>query len=329
MWKYLRKKVFIYLITFFVAVSIDWAIPRFMPGDPISLLMSRFAGLPEATERLNSYFTKAFGLDQPLWKQYINFWVALFKGDLGISVFLYPRKVMEIIQGSIIYDFFLLVPAIVLSWIAGNKLGALAAINKKTDNSIIPIFFFLTSSPYFWMAMLMAWFLGFVIPIFPLSGAYSYTMTPSFSLEFILDFLYHLALPFLSLFLVMLGGWAIGMRNMIIYEMGSNYSKYMEALGASDKLIRKYAYRNAILPQVTGLALQLGTIILGSLTTEAVFSYPGLGFLLLQAIQNQDYFLIQGCFLFIVIMVLLGNFIVDLIYVFIDPRIRFSYTEEV
>ncbi|APT75934.1 peptide ABC transporter permease [Marinitoga sp. 1137] len=329
MWKYLRKKVFIYLITFFVAVSIDWAIPRFMPGDPISLLMSRFAGLPEATERLNTYFTKAFGLDQPLWKQYINFWVALFKGDLGISVFLYPRKVMDIIQGSIIYDFFLLVPAIVLSWIAGNKLGALAAINKKTDNSIIPIFFFLTSSPYFWMAMLMAWFLGFVVPIFPLSGAYSYTMTPSFSSEFILDFLYHLALPFLSLFLVMLGGWAIGMRNMIIYEMGSNYSKYMEALGASDKLIRKYAYRNAILPQVTGLALQLGTIILGSLTTEAVFSYPGLGFLLLQAIQNQDYFLIQGCFLFIVIMVLLGNFIVDLIYVFIDPRIRFSYTEEV
>ncbi|GAB6189282.1 ABC transporter permease [Marinitoga arctica] len=329
MGKYLRKKILIYLITFFVAVSIDWAIPRFMPGNPVSLLLSRFAGLPETTEKLNTYFIQAFGLDQPLWKQYINFWISLFKGDLGVSVFLYPKKVVDIIKGSIIYDIVLLVPAILLSWLVGNKLGALAAINKKTDNSIIPVFFFLTSSPYFWMAMLMAWFLGFVIPIFPLSGAYSYTMTPSFSITFILDFLYHLALPFISLFLVMLGGWAIGMRNMIIYEMGSNYSKYMEALGASDKLIRKYAYRNAILPQITGLALQLGTIILGSLTTQSVFSYPGLGFLLLQAIQNQDYFLIQGIFLVIVIMVLLGNFIVDIIYVFVDPRIRFSYTEGV
>ncbi|KAF2955316.1 ABC transporter permease [Marinitoga sp. 38H-ov] len=329
MGKYLRKKIYIYLITFFVAVSIDWAIPRFMPGDPVSLLLSRFSGLPEATEKLNTYFTKAFGLDQPLWKQYINFWISLFKGDLGVSVFLYPKSVVEIIKGSIIYDILLLVPAIILSWIVGNKLGALAAINKKTDNSIIPIFFFLTSSPYFWMALLMAWVLGFIIPIFPLSGAYSYTITPSFTLEFILDFLYHLALPFLSLFLVMMGGWAIGMRNMIIYEMGSNYSKYMESLGASDKLIRSYAYRNAILPQVTGLALQLGTIILGSLTTQSVFSYPGLGFLLLQAIQNQDYFLIQGIFLIIVIMVLVGNFIVDIIYVFIDPRIRYSYIEEV
>ncbi len=326
--RYLKRKILIYVITFFVAVSIDWAIPRFMPGNPISLLLSRFSGLPDAAQKLNTYFTQAFGLDKPLWVQYVNFWKALFRGDLGVSIFLYPRPVIDIIKTSLIYDILLLVPAIIVSWIVGNKLGAIAAVNKKIDTKVMPLFYFLTSSPYFWMAMLMAWFLGFVVPIFPLSGAYSYTMTPSFSLSFIIDFLYHLILPFLSLFLVMLGGWAIGMRNMIIYELGSNYSKYMEALGARDKLIRRYAFRNAVLPQVTGLALQLGIIILGSLTTESVFSYPGLGFTLLQAIQNQDYFLIQGCFLFIVIMVLAGNFIVDIIYIFIDPRIRHSYVEE-
>jgi peptide/nickel transport system permease protein len=128
---------------------------------------------------------------------------------------------------------------------------------------------------------------------------------------------------------VQLGGWAIGMRNMIIYEMGSNYSKYMESLGASEKLIRKYAFRNGVLPQVTGLAIRLGNIIAGALTTQIVFSYPGLGFILLKAIQNQDYFLVQGCFLFIIIFVLLANFTVDIIYMFIDPRVRFSYSGEV
>ncbi|MEO2151195.1 MAG: ABC transporter permease, partial [Thermococcus sp.] len=137
----------------------------------------------------------------------------------------------------------------------------------------------------------------------------------------------HWILPFLSLFLVMLGGWAIGMRNMIIYEVEADYVRYLEALGASEKTLMKHAFRNAILPQVTGLALQLGTMVAGALTTEIVFSYPGIGYILMQGILNQDYFLIQGCFLVIVISVLVANFIIDLLYAVIDPRVRFSFTE--
>ena len=175
----------------------------------------------------------------------------------------------------------------------------------------------------------MVFIFGVKLGIFPINSAYSVTMKPGYNLAFIADFLFHWFLPFLTLFLVQLGGWAIGMRNMIIYERSSNYSKYMEALGASEKLIRKYGFRNGVLPQVTGLALSLGTIVSGALTTQIVFSYPGLGFSLLRAIMNQDYFLIQGCFLFIVIMVLAANFIVDIIYMFIDPRVRFSYSGEV
>ena len=327
MGKYLLRKIAVYILTFFVAVTLDWAIPRFMPGNPISLLVSRFSTLPNAREVLTSYFTESFGFDKPLWVQYLNFWKAFLSGDLGVSIYLYPKPVLEIIKESLPYDIALLVPSILLSWIIGNWLGALAAKNRKLDKVMIPILYVFTAMPYFWFAIIIAWFLGVVIPIFPISGAYSYSMTPEFSLEFILDFLHHWFLPFFSLFAVMLGGWAIGMRNMIIYEIEANYSRYMESLGASERLILRYAFRNAVLPQVTGLALQLGTVVAGALTTEAVFSYPGIGYILLQAILNKDYFLIQGCFLFIVFGVLVANFLVDIVYVLIDPRVRYSYTE--
>jgi peptide/nickel transport system permease protein len=164
--------------------------------------------------------------------------------------------------------------------------------------------------------------LGIVAGIFPISGGYSYAMTPKFSWAFIWSVLQHWFLPFISLFLVKFGGWAIGMRNMIIYELESDYSHYLQALGAPRSLVRKYAFRNALLPQLTGLALDLGIIVAGALVTEVVFSYPGIGYLILQAINTRDYFLLQGCFLFIILGVLLANFIIDIAYVLIDPRTR-------
>ncbi|MEA1884978.1 MAG: ABC transporter permease [Thermotogota bacterium] len=327
--KYLGKKIFIYLITFFFAVTIDWAIPRFMPGDPIQMLLSRFQGMEGGREIIEAQITASFGLDRPLLEQYFNFWGSLFKGDLGTSIYAFPEPVMNIIQQAIIFDILLLVPSILLSWIVGNKLGAFSGVNKKADKYTMPFFYFLTSSPYFWFAVVVVFFFGVQLPWFPINSAYSSMMRPGFNFAFIVDFLHHWFLPFLTLFLVQLGGWAIGMRNMIIYEMGSNYSKYMESLGASEKLIRKYAFRNGVLPQVTGLAIRLGNIVAGALTTQIVFSYPGLGYVLLKGILNQDYFLVQGCFLFIVIFVLLANFLVDIVYMFIDPRVRFSYSGEV
>ena len=142
------------------------------------------------------------------------------------------------------------------------------------------------------------------------------------SVAFGVDVLHHWVLPFLSLFLVGCGGWAIGMRNMIIYELESDYAHYLEALGAPQRLVRRYAFRNAVLPQVTGLALSLGAILAGALVTEIVFSYPGLGYQIYRAIVNEDYFVIQGIFLFIIIGVLVANFLVDIVYVLVDPRTR-------
>ncbi|MEA2066989.1 MAG: ABC transporter permease [Thermotogota bacterium] len=320
--RYFRRKLFIYILTFVFAVSIDWLIPRFMPGNPIQNLLSRVSVRAEAAEVMYGYLTKAFGLDQPLWKQYLNFWNALFHGDLGTSVYLFPEPVMKVIMNAVPYDILLLVPAIMLSWITGNKFGAFAARTKKLDNTVLPIWYVLTATPYMWLGIILAWSFGVVLDIFPIAGAYSYAISPAFTWEFIWDFIKHWFLPFASLFLVQFGGWAIGMRNMIIYELEADYSHYLEALGAPRKLVRKYAFRNAMLPQITGLALQLGVIVAGALATEIVFSYPGIGYLLLQAIQYQDYFLIQGCFLFIIIGVLLANFAIDVIYVLVDPRTR-------
>lgn len=320
--RYFGRKLFIYILTFFIAVTIDWMIPRFMPGNPVQVMLSRFGLRADAAQELYNYYTRAFGLDLPIWQQYLNFWKALFEGDLGISVFLFPTPVTQVIMEAVPYDIALLLPAILLSWYAGNKFGAYAARSKRLDNTLLPIGYILTATPYMWLGILLAWALGIVWNIFPISGAFSYEMRPSWSWPFIWSLFKHWFLPFMSLFLVMFGGWAIGMRNMIIYELESDYAHYLEDLGAPRSLVRKYAFRNAILPQITGLALQLGVIVAGALVTEIVFSYPGIGYLILKAIQNQDYFLLQGCFLFIIIGVLLANFIIDIVYVLVDPRTR-------
>ena len=202
MTRYLARKVVIYLVTFFVAVTIDWAIPRFMPGDPIEGLLSRMQAQPGATEELTGYYTQAFGFDVPIWQQYLNFWAALFHGDLGRSIASYPTPVSELIMGALPYTVALLVPAILLSFWAGNKVGALAARRKALDNTVLPASYALTATPQMWLGIVLAWLFASTWAIFPVSGAYALDIQPSWSLEFALSFLYHWILPFSALFLV-------------------------------------------------------------------------------------------------------------------------------
>jgi peptide/nickel transport system permease protein len=320
---YFTRKLFTYLLTFFVAATIDWLIPRFMPGDPVAVLVSKTNGISStAANALYDYYNKLFGLNQPLPVQYLNFWSELLHGNLGLSIYGNGQPVTDMIMGAVPYTLALLVPAILLSWWAGNSFGALAARRKWLDNTVLPVGYILTATPYMWLALVLSFVLSFSLRIFPLSGGYGFNLEPTLSWLFFTDLMAHWILPFLSLFLVMFGGWAIGMRNMIIYELESDYSRYLGALGAPQSLIRKYAFRNAMLPQITGLALQLGVIVAGALVTEIVFAYPGLGHLMFAAIQNEDYFLLQGIFLFIIIGVLVANFIVDIVYVLVDPRTR-------
>ncbi|MET9710911.1 ABC transporter permease [Nocardiopsis alba] len=327
MWRYIGRKLGIYGITFVVAVTINWMIPRFMPGDPVRSMLSRASvSDPEALERMTAYYNEVFGLDTPLHQQYFAFWAGLFRGDLGLSVWLYPEPVVDIILRHVPFTLGLLLPAIILSWIIGNRLGAFAARSKVLDNTVLPIGYILTATPYMWLALLLAWALGVVGGFFPTAGGYSFALTPSWTWGFFTNLVSHWFLPFLSMFVVALGGWAIGMRNMIIYELEADYSNYLQALGAPRRLIRRYAFRNAMLPQITGLAVQLGTIIAGALLTEVVFNYPGLGTLILNSLNNNDFFLLQGIFLFVVVGVLIANFIIDIVYVLVDPRTRVRMT---
>ncbi len=323
MGRYLLRKLAIYALTFVAAVTIDWSIPHLMPGNPVLTLMGRIQIQdPQVAQHVYNNYMRSFNLDLPLWKQYYYFWVSLFHGDLGTSILQFPTPVSSIILHAMPYTLGLLLPAILLSWYAGNKVGALAARRKILDNTVLPIGYARTATPYMWLAILLSWVFAIVLGIAPSGFAYSPTAGRGWSITFILDLLSHWVLPFLSLFLVAFGGWAIGMRNMIIYELESDYVHYLEALGAPGRLVRKYAFRNAMLPQITGLALSLGAVVAGALVTEIVFSYPGLGYQIYRAITNEDYFVIQGIFLFIIVGILIANFLVDLVYVLVDPRTR-------
>ncbi|MES1247481.1 MAG: ABC transporter permease [Actinomycetota bacterium] len=321
--RYFLRKLFVYALTFVAAVTIDWAIPHLMPGNPVLTLMGRIQIQdPQTAQTMYHHYMRAFNLDLPLWKQYWYFWVALFHGDLGTSIVQFPASVKSIIIHAVPYTLGLLLPATLLSWYAGNKVGALAARRKVLDNTALPLGYALTATPYMWLAILLSWSFAVIWKVFPVAFAYDPTQQRAFTMSFVTNLAYHWFLPFMSLFLVSFGGWAIGMRNMIIYELESDYAHYLEALGAPQRLVRRYAFRNAVLPQVTGLALSLGAILAGALVTEIVFSYPGLGFQIFRAITNADYFVIQGIFLFIIVGVLIANFLVDLVYVLIDPRTR-------
>ncbi len=322
--RYLVRKLITYVLAFFVGVSIDWGIPHLMPGDPIQNLLSRFDLDSASYAALYKSFAQSFGLNVPLWQQYLDFWKGVVTGNMGISIWDAPAKVTTLVFGAMPYTLALLVPAIAASYVLGNRLGAAAARRKVLDNTVLPLGYVFQAIPYPWLALVVPYLLGVVWHVFPTAGAYSETLLPAWNWTFIASLLDHWFLPFLTVFLVSLGGWSIGMRNLVIYELENDSSRYLRALGARERVVRRYAYRNASLPQLLGLALALGVVIGGNIVTEIAFHYPGLGYLIFNAIENNDYFLLQGIFIFIVMGVLIANFIIDLVFITVDPRTRLS-----
>lgn len=324
MGRYLSRKLITYVLAFIVGVTLDWLIPRLAPGDPIQTLLSKFQLQPASYAALYKTFAQAFGTNLPLWQQYLNFWKGLLTGDMGISIWNPPARVTTLIFNALPYTLALIVPATVLSYMVGNRLGAAAARRKALDNTVLPMGYIAQAIPYPFLALLVPYLLGVVWHIFPTRLGYGQGLLPAWNWTFIGSLLDHWFLPFLTLFIVSLGGWAIGMRNLVIYELENDSSRYLRALGASERVVRKYAYRSASLPQLSGLALALGVVVGGNIVTEIAFQYPGIGTLIYNAITNNDYFLLQGIFIFIVIGVLIANFIIDLVYITVDPRTRLS-----
>jgi peptide/nickel transport system permease protein len=333
---FFAKKAVFYLATYFIALSIIFAVIRLMPGNPILQLVARLvsgrghAGGFSSVDKLYLLFLQEFGLDRPVHEQFFVYMQNMLTFKFGTSIMYYPSTVWDVIRASLPWSLILLLPSIIVGFIVGNYLGAIAAHKKGiTDNVVFNMSLFLSNMPYYCFALILLYIFAFIWPIFPIGGGYSFG-TAGFSLtfEWIASYLYHYALPFLSLTLINIGGQAIGMRVMMIYELNSDYYFYSKQLGLGEGKLVNYAYRNALLPQITGLALAFGSIFGGALVTEIVFNYPGIGLSLYNAILREDYPLIQGCFAIITLTTLLANFLMDLLYVFIDPRIRATYAGE-
>jgi peptide/nickel transport system permease protein len=303
-----------------------------MPGNPISSIVARMAagGAPsDVLQKLYASYIQEFGLDKPLYVQFFHYILNVLKGDLGTSFSLYPIKVNEILARALPWTIALQVPAILVGWLLGNVLGAIAAYKKgKFDSLVFPLSLFISCIPYYCLAIILLYVFGVVLNIFPIGRGYSPELIPSFSIPFLIDLLKHYFLPFLSIVLVAIGGQAIGMRSMSIYELNTDYVNYSKSLGMRERKIIQYVFKNAMLPQITGLAISLGAMVGGALITEIVFSYPGVGTWLFNGIRQQDYPLIQGGTLLVAVAVLLANFFIDIMYGIVDPRIKAAQMEE-
>lgn len=330
--KYLSRKLFWYILTFFIAIFLNFFLPRLIPGNPVSAIISQMAtgGVnSESLERLYESFMKEFGLDKPLVIQFLNYIKNVLKGDLGTSFSLFPKKVTEILGDALPWTIALQLPAILTGWIIGNLFGATAAYKRGLfDKILFPVALFVNAIPYYCLAIILLYVFAVYLDWFPIGGGYSRNLIPALTWPFIKDVLHHYFLPYISIVLVAIGGQGIGMREMSIYELNTDYVLYSRLLGIRDRKILKYVFKNAMLPQITGLALSLGTMVGGALVTEIVFSYPGVGSWLFNGIRQLDYPLIQGSTLIITLTVLVANFTIDIIYGIVDPRVKAAQLEE-
>jgi peptide/nickel transport system permease protein len=269
----------------------------------------------------------AFGLNtsDPLWLQYFKYLGNLLHGNLGISYTQFPTPVNAIIAQNIGWTLILGAVAVIISFVLGCLIGIVMAWLRGSlvDSLLSPMVNFLSAIPYFWLALILLYVFGFVLNWFPFSDGYDTTLDVGWNLDFILSAAYHAVLPALTIVLSSIAGWMLVMRNSMITTLSEDYVLMAQAKGLSRRRVMfAYAARNAILPNIAGFALSLGFIVGGQLLTEIVFSYPGIGFSLLQAVQGKDYALIQGIFLMIALAVLGANFLADLLYTMLDPRVR-------
>ena len=329
--KYLLRKLVWFLAAALVALSLNFFLPRMIPGNPVDAIIAQMSQGGQADsasmQRIYVTYMEEFGLNQSPLQQFMSYLQKVVRGDLGTSFARYPAPVSGIIGDALPWTVALQLPAIMVGWILGNAFGAIAAYRGGWfDRGGFVASLLASSIPYYCFAILLVYGVSVELGWLPARGGYSFGMWPTWSWAFVNDALTHYWLPFISLVVVFIGGQAIGMRSMAIYELGSDYVDYSHGLGVPDNKIIRYIFRNAMLPQVTGLALSIGSLVGGALITEAVFSYPGIGSLLFTAIRQNDYPVIQGITLLIMIAVLAANFIVDILYGVIDPRIRASQT---
>jgi peptide/nickel transport system permease protein len=318
------RRLTLYLLTAIVAITVNFFIPRLMPGNPVE------AAIGHMQSRVTPATIKALDLQYgintkvSLLGQYFHYWVQLLHGNLGISFSAYPATVASVIRAALPWTIGLVGMATIISFAAGTLIGVAAAWRRGSwlDN-VLPAMTFFQAAPYFFVAILMVALFATKLGWFPQNSGYNTTtLNPGLNWPFISDLIDHAILPAFTIVIGSIAGWIIGMRNMMLTTMDEDYVLIAQAKGLSNRRVISYAARNAILPSVSGFSLAIGFVVSGSLLTEIVFSYPGIGYILLQAIGSEDYPLLQGIFLIITFAVLGANLIADFAYSFLDPRTR-------
>jgi peptide/nickel transport system permease protein len=322
--RYLLRRLAFYLIAAWASVTLAFIVPRLMPGDPAATMFSRFHGKldPQAMAALRETFGFS---DEPMWRQYISYLGHVMSGDLGVSVSYFPARVGDVLATGMVWTLLLAGMAVVIAYALGTLLGIAAAWRRGgwLDSVGPPLFVLVGAFPFFWLAMLLLFLFGFTLGWTPVRHAYDSRVSVELSLSFIWSVITHAALPAITIVVATVGSWMLDMRNTMVSILGEDYITMAHAKGLPPRRVMfRYAARNALLPSVTSFGMALGFLLSGSLLIEIVFSYPGQGYLLIQAVRSLDYPLIQGLFLTITLAVLGANFLVDIIYVWLDPRAR-------
>jgi peptide/nickel transport system permease protein len=324
---YLARRLGFYLVTAWAAVTMNFFIPRLMPGNPVEILVSRLSaeGGP-ISPGLYHALSVAFGLNtnSSLLTQYFQYWDQLFHGNLGISITEYPATVTSVIATALPWTIGLVGMATIIAFIIGTTIGTLAAWRRGSFLDIaLPATAFLQALPYFWLALVAIEIFAVKLGWFPISGGYAPGMSTAITGPFLGSAAYHALLPAFTIVLTSMSGWMVGQRNVMITTLDQDYVLVAQAKGISQRRVMiMYAARNAILPNFASFAVALGLVVSGALLVELVFSYPGIGNMLLEAVSNEDYPLMEAIFLIITLAVLIANFLADLVYVLLDPRAR-------
>ena len=323
--KFLVRRVGFLLAALWAAVTVNFFIPRLMPGNPAEAMMATFRGHvnPAALHALEV----AFGINtkESLASAYVQYLGNLLHGNFGISTSSFPNPVTTVIARGLPWSLGLVGLSTVLGFLVGTALGALAAWRRGglLDNVLPPVFVIISAFPYFWVGLLSIWLFALTLNWLPIIGAFNATAVPTWSWSFAMDVLKHGILPSFTILITSIGGWILTMRNNMITVVAEDYVKMARAKGLRPRrILWQYAGRNALLPNLTGFAMSLGFVISGAILVEYVFNYPGVGFMLLQAVQSQDYPLMQALFLLITVAVLLAIFISDVATALLDPRTR-------
>jgi peptide/nickel transport system permease protein len=327
---YIARRFGVFLLIVWLAATLNFFLPKLSGEDPVRTKLLEQASLggyvQGGIEDMVKEYQQKFGLDKPLWRQYLAYVSDMVRGDLNYSIANYPRTVAGMIADALPWTIGLLGLTTLFSFVAGTILGALLAWPgaPRWMRWLMPPLWALHAIPFFLLGLVLMYLLAFQFQLLPIFGGYSAGATPAWTWRFAFDVLRHATLPALSIILVSLGGWALAMRGMMVTTMGEDYVTFAEAKGLrSVTIFTRYCMRNAILPQATGLALALGQILSGAVLVEAIFGYPGIGALLFQAIEENDFFLIQGIVFTVIVALGFATFVLDVIYPLLDPRISY------